>query len=62
MLHPMGQYRVNLRDADGQLFQMHVIDAERDADAGQFVVDCEVEVWHQTRIVALLKQNPSDMP
>jgi len=58
----MGQYRVYSRDADGRLFQLHVIEAESDraavADAEQYVIDSDVEVWQQSRIIAVLAHKP----
>ena len=52
----MGQYRVCAREADGQLFELHVIEAKSDAAAVAvaewYVVDGGIEVWQQDRMIA----------
>ena len=54
----MGQYRVCVREADGQLFELHVIEAKSDAAAlavaEWYVVDGGIEVWQQDRMIAVL--------
>ncbi len=54
----MGQYRAYLRDADGQLVQLHVIEAQSDeaavAAAEHYVFNGDVEVRQQNRVVAVL--------
>jgi hypothetical protein len=54
----MGQYRVCARETDGQLLELHVIDARNDAAAVAvaewYVVDGGIEVWQQDRMIAVL--------